>query len=121
MHRIVMMRAITRPSSWRYHLALLSMLAASQLANFLAPSGSASGVPDMSKPSIAIVNLRAFAILLVVSFHSTLAYLASQTASSLPFDSPPYDWRTIPILDSDRWFGFDLYGALQYVFLMPFM
>lgn len=75
----------------------------------------------MSRTSLAIGNLRAFVILLVVSFHSTLAYLASQSASPLPFDSPPYDWRAIPIHDSARWFGFDLYGAFQYVFLMPFM
>jgi fucose 4-O-acetylase-like acetyltransferase len=74
----------------------------------------------MSRTSIAIVNLRAFAILVVVSFHATLAYLATQTASSLPFDHPPYDWRAIPILDDARWFGFDLVGAFQYVFLMPF-
>ncbi len=75
----------------------------------------------MTRTSLAIGNLRAFVILLVVSFHSTLAYLASQSASPLPFDSPPYDWRAIPLHDSARWFGFDLYGAFQYVFLMPFM
>jgi glucans biosynthesis protein C len=48
-----------------------------------------------------------------------LAYLGSQPATQPPFDAPPYTWRAFPILDSERWFGFDLYCALLYVFLMP--
>src|SRR5262249_12888482 len=75
----------------------------------------------MSRTSLAIVNLRAFVILLVLSFHSSLAYLATQSPTQFAFDAPPYEWRAIPIVDSARWFGFDLYGAWQYVFLMPFM
>src|SRR5262249_9842267 len=75
----------------------------------------------MSETSLAIRNLRSVVILLVVGFHSVLAYLGSQPASMPPFDSPPYDWRAFPILDNERWFGFDLFCAFQYVFLMPFM
>jgi hypothetical protein len=75
----------------------------------------------MSRTSISIGNLRAFVILLVVSFHSVLAYLGSQPAAQAPFDMPPYDWRAFPILDNERWFGFDVYCAFQYVFLMPLM
>jgi peptidoglycan/LPS O-acetylase OafA/YrhL len=75
----------------------------------------------MSKSSLALSNLRAFVILLVVAFHSSLAYLGSQPASRPPFASPPYDWRGIPILDSERWFGFDLFCASQYIYLMQFM
>ena len=75
----------------------------------------------MSKSSLALSNLRAVVILLVVAFHSVLAYLGSQPASPAPFDSPPYHWRAIPILDSERWFGFDLFCASQYVYLMHLM
>src|ERR1700736_1005696 len=74
-----------------------------------------------SKSSLALSNLRAFVILLVVAFHSVLAYLGSQPATPAPFDSPPYHWRAIPILDSARWFGFDLFCASQYVYLMHLM
>jgi hypothetical protein len=74
----------------------------------------------MSKTSLALRNLRAFAILLVVSFHSVLAYVAFKP-EALPFASPPYTWRAFPIPDPEHWFGFDLFCALQYVFLMPFM
>jgi glucan biosynthesis protein C len=75
-------------------------------------------MPDTSQ---ALKNLRAFAIVMVVSFHSVLAYLASQPAAPQPFDTPPYLWLATPILDRERWLGFDLYGAFQYVSLMPIM
>ncbi|HEY7245636.1 MAG TPA: acyltransferase [Xanthobacteraceae bacterium] len=75
----------------------------------------------MSKTSLALGNVRSVVILLVISFHSVLAYLSSQPASTFPFDTPPYGWKAFPILDNERWFGFDLYCAFQYVFLMPFM
>jgi surface polysaccharide O-acyltransferase-like enzyme len=75
----------------------------------------------MSETSQALKNIRSFAIVAVVSFHSLLAYLASQPAASGPFDLPPYHWMAIPILDRERWFGFDLYSAFNYVSLMPLM
>src|SRR5208282_2492608 len=75
----------------------------------------------MGGTSLAIANLRALTILFVVSFHSVLAYLGSQPASQPPFDMPPYTWRAFPILDNERWLGFDLYCAFLYVFLMPLM
>jgi glucans biosynthesis protein C len=34
------------------------------------------------------------------------------------FDAPPYLWRAFPIVDTARWFGFDLFCAWQDVFLM---
>jgi fucose 4-O-acetylase-like acetyltransferase len=75
----------------------------------------------MSRSSAALDNLRSFVILLVVGFHSVLAYLGSNPASRPPFDIPPYSWLGVPLIDDQRWFGFDLFCALQYVFLMPFM
>jgi hypothetical protein len=72
----------------------------------------------MRRSSLALGNLRAFVILLVLSFHSVLAYLQFLPAAPYPFDSPPYQWRAIPIIDSHRWLGFDLYCAWQDVFLM---
>jgi glucans biosynthesis protein C len=75
----------------------------------------------MSRSSLALANLRGFVILVVVAFHSVLAYLGSQPALPAPFDSPPYNWKAFPILDPERWFGFDLFCASQYVYLMHFM
>ena len=65
----------------------------------------------MSRTSLALSNLRAFVILIVLAFHSMLAYLNSLPAGPQPFDSPPYDWQTYAIIDRDRWFGFDLFCA----------
>jgi glucans biosynthesis protein C len=76
---------------------------------------------DLAVPraSFAVDNLRAFVILLVLSFHSVLAYLRFLPSKPLQFDTPPYLWRAIPIIDHQRWFGFDLFCAWQDVFLMP--
>jgi glucan biosynthesis protein C len=75
----------------------------------------------MPKTSAAIDNLRSTVILLVVAFHSVLPYLGSNPSSSAPFDAPPYAWLALPFVDAQRWLGFDLFCAWQYVFLMPFM
>jgi peptidoglycan/LPS O-acetylase OafA/YrhL len=81
-----------------------------------------SAMPKTVKPrsSVAIDNLRAIVILLVISFHSVLAYLNFLPATPFPFDSPPYLWRAFPIVDGERWLGFDLFCAWQDVFLMSF-
>jgi hypothetical protein len=69
-----------------------------------------SGLP-VPRASRALGNLRGFVILLVLAFHSVLAYLNFLPASPFPFDTPPYLWRAFPIVDTERWFGFDLFCA----------
>jgi glucans biosynthesis protein C len=73
----------------------------------------------MGRTSVAFGNLRALTILLVVTFHSVLAYLGSQPTVQPPFDALPLTWRAFPIQDASKFYGFDLYCALLYVFLMP--
>ena len=75
----------------------------------------------MSATSLALSNLRAIVILIVLAFHSILAYLGSLPPSRISFDAPPYDWQAFPIIDSQRWFGFDLFCAWQDVSLMSLM
>jgi glucan biosynthesis protein C len=75
----------------------------------------------MSRSSVALVNLRAIVILIVLAFHSVLPYLASLPVAAYPFDSVPYLWLAFPIVDSQRWFGFDLFCAWQDVGLMALM
>jgi glucans biosynthesis protein C len=75
----------------------------------------------MSRSSIALSNLRAVVIVIVMAFHSVLAYLASLPASAYRFDEAPYLWQAIPIVDNHRWFGFDLFCAWQDVSLMSLM
>lgn len=75
----------------------------------------------MSRVSLALDNLRGFIILMVLAFHSFMAYMASLPLSPSPFDAPPYDWQAHPIIDNDRWLGFDLFGAFQFLHLMQLM
>ena len=74
-----------------------------------------------SRSSLALSDLRAAVILIVLAFHSCLAYLDSLPPSAQPFNNPPYQWRSFPIIDNERWFGFDLFCAPQDVYLMSLM
>ncbi|WGS02510.1 acyltransferase [Bradyrhizobium sp. ISRA443] len=71
--------------------------------------------------NVAFSNLRAVVILIVVAFHSALPYLASQPPHPFAFDTPPYRWIAFPIIDRERWFGFDLFCAWQDISLMSLM
>src|SRR5258707_3486891 len=75
----------------------------------------------MSRSSIALSNLRAVVIVIVLAFHSVLAYLGALPAAGYRFDDAPYRWQAIPIVDSHRFFGFDLFCAWQDVSLMSLM
>jgi hypothetical protein len=75
----------------------------------------------MSKTTLALVNLRGYTIIIVLAFHSCIAYIVSQPPSALPFDSPPYGWLANPIVDADRWLGFDLFCATQFIYMMQLM
>jgi hypothetical protein len=75
----------------------------------------------MSNPALALNNLRTFAIVIVLAVHSFVAYLASSPASSFRFDDPPFRWRSIPIVDGDRWLGFDIFCAHQDAYLIALL
>ena len=74
----------------------------------------------MSKQNIALSNLRGVVIVIVLTFHSSLAYLASAPAPHA-FDQAPYTWQAFPIVDAHRWLGFDIFCAWQDVSLMAMM
>ena len=74
-----------------------------------------------SRSSLALANLRALVILIVLAFHSMLAYVVWNAPTDAGFDAPPYIWRAFPIADNHRWFGFDLFCAWQDVYLMSLM
>lgn len=82
---------------------------------------SAAPLRAASRASLALDNLRGIVILIVLGFHSALAYVSWAEPSSAGFDRPPYNWRAFPIVDSDRFFGFDLFCAWQDVYLMSLM
>ena len=75
----------------------------------------------MSGSSLAISNLRGIVIVIVVAFHASLAYLAWLPAETGHFSQPPYTWQAFPIVDRERWMGFDLFCAWQDLSLMSLM
>jgi len=75
----------------------------------------------MPKASLPLGNLRGVAILWILAFHCVSAYIVNQPPHALPFDAPPYDWRAFPIIDDQRWLGFDLFCAFAFLFLMQLM
>ena len=75
----------------------------------------------MPKPNLALNNLRTFAVLLVLAVHASIAYLGSSPASPIPFDDPPFRWRALPIVDADRFYGFDVFCAFQDTYLMTLL
>jgi glucans biosynthesis protein C len=74
-----------------------------------------------SRINVPLSNLRAVVIIIVVAFHSVLPYLASQPQTPFPFDAAPYRWVAFPIIDHERFFGFDLFCAWQDLSLMSLM
>lgn len=74
----------------------------------------------MTRSSLALSNLRAVVIVIVLAFHSFLAYLAFAPTPTR-FDKPPFTWEAFPIVDAHRWLGFDIFCAWQDVCLMAMM
>ncbi len=64
-------------------------------------------------PSLALNNLRTFAVMVVLAVHASAAYLGSSPVSPFRFDDPPFRWRALPIIDGDRFYGFDIFSAHQ--------
>jgi surface polysaccharide O-acyltransferase-like enzyme len=83
--------------------------------------GDRTQMARLARSSVALGNLRAVTIVIVLAFHSVLAYLASLPKVSNAFGQEPYRWQAIPIIDSERFFGFDLFCAWQDVSLMSLM
>lgn len=75
----------------------------------------------MPSASLALGNLRAVAVLLILAFHCFSAYIVTQPTRPLAFDLASYEWRAFPIVDSERWIGFDLFCAFQFLYLMQLM
>ena len=74
-----------------------------------------------AQTSLAVANLRGVFILILVSFHACLAYLGSTAGPAASFDQPPFQWLAFPIVDSRRFYGFDLYCAWEDVHVMALM
>jgi peptidoglycan/LPS O-acetylase OafA/YrhL len=75
----------------------------------------------MQTPSLALNNLRTFAVMVVLAVHACAAYLGSSPTSPFRFDDPPFRWRALPIIDGDRFFGFDIFCAYHDTYLITLL
>ncbi len=75
----------------------------------------------MPKANLALSNLRGVVIVIVVAFHSSLAYLVSVPSQPSRFNQPPYTWQAFPVVDTHRFLGLDIFCAWQDVSLMSLM
>ncbi|HET7850285.1 MAG TPA: acyltransferase [Pseudolabrys sp.] len=75
----------------------------------------------MPKANLALSNLRGVVIVIVVAFHSSLAYLASVPPQPPGFNQPPYTWEAFPVVDAHRFLGLDVFCAWQDISLMSLM
>jgi glucans biosynthesis protein C len=75
----------------------------------------------MPTPSLALNNLRTFAVMLVLAVHASAAYLGSSPLFPFRFDDPPFRWRALPVIDTDRWYGFDIFCAHQDTYLIALL
>jgi hypothetical protein len=75
----------------------------------------------MSTPVLVLNNLRIVVVVIVVAVHAVMACLGSSPASSFKFDDPPYRWRSMPIVDPGRWFGFDFSCGFQDIYLISLL
>jgi peptidoglycan/LPS O-acetylase OafA/YrhL len=71
---------------------------------------------DTGSRLIGLDYLRGFVIVMVVLHHVVLAYCRFGH-----FDPRHYLWSTAPIVDTDRWLGFDIIVLLNDSYFMPLM
>jgi hypothetical protein len=79
--------------------------------------GNASSV----KYNLAVVYLRAYIIVLVLAFHSVLAYLPLIPLPPASLRAKPRAWELFPVVDSQRWIGFSLFAGFNDTFFMSLM
>jgi glucan biosynthesis protein C len=84
----------------------------------MSASDRAIPVDGTACASTAVDNLRAAIILLVLAIHSVLAYENFLPTAPYAFDTAPFLWRSVPIVDSHRMIGFDIFSAWIDIFVM---
>jgi len=84
---------------------------------------AATAVPDVptAQYNRAIGYLRAFIVVLVVAHHSALAYHSSAPPPSASLVAQPRWWEAFPVVDAQRWTGFNLLVGFNETFFMSLM
>lgn len=86
------------------------------VADKQAEEGETHELEEKSGRKVAFDYLRAFVIILVLFVHAALAY---KTVAFINFENPIASSN--PVVNEQRWIGFDLIVALSETFLMPLL
>jgi hypothetical protein len=70
---------------------------------------------------VAAGYARAFVTLMVVLHHAVLPYAASAPEALRPFAERPFIWGAFPVVDAQRFSGFDLIVGYDDIFFMSLM
>ena len=77
---------------------------------------------NMTAPyNLSMGYLRAFVTLLVLFHHSVLAYYSRAPQPGIPLGRQPMLWAAFPVVDPQRWPGFDLMVGFNDIFFMSLM
>jgi hypothetical protein len=84
-------------------------------------SSPASGTASRASRNLALGYLRTFAVILVLAHHSALAYLPGLPPARSSLLARPRWWTAFPILDSQRWIGFEIFAGFNDAFFMSLL
>ena len=84
---------------------------------------AATAVPEVptAQYNHSIGYLRAFIVALVVAHHAALAYHSSAPPPSASLVALPRWWEAFPVVDAQRWTGFNLLVGFNETFFMSLM
>ncbi len=82
---------------------------------------SETGSNMTAQYNLSMGYLRAFVTLLVLFHHSVLAYYSRAPQPGIPLGRQPMLWAAFPVVDPQRWPGFDLMVGFNDIFFMSLM
>ncbi len=80
-----------------------------------------SGRRSRASHNVALAYLRTFAVILVLAYHTSLAYFPWVPLKRTSLLVQPRFWKAFPILDSHRWTGFAMFVAFDDMFFMSLL
>jgi hypothetical protein len=71
--------------------------------------------------NVGLAYLRTFVVILVLAYHTSLAYFPRVPLTRTSLLTQPRFWKAFPILDSHRWTGFAIFVVFNDMFFMSLL
>lgn len=79
------------------------------------------GRTSRASHNVALAYLRTFAVILVLAYHTSLAYFPWVPLKRTSLLAQPRFWKAFPILDSHRWTAFAIFVVFNDMFFMSLL